>query len=236
VVFPVQTVGPKAKELARRRLLADGGSRKSSPDRPCGPAGRARPRERCDRRSFSRGGDSGSDPDEPEPPPAGRLCACGCGRNLSHRAAQARYLNDAHAATDRQRRKRERDLLNGVPDLPELCRCTPKRQLVDGGVCVQCGHARGQLTDDWLAGPARSEAARCTRLDAAHVEDRRRQAPRGETAKGHAAGGGHMTRHLRPVEQASRARRLQSRRDPEAWVAERHRVLSADRGESARAE
>jgi hypothetical protein len=61
------------------------------------------------RRSSARSGDSGSDSESSEPPPGGRLCECGCGQDISHRAAQALYLNDTHACADRQRRKRKRD-------------------------------------------------------------------------------------------------------------------------------
>jgi hypothetical protein len=163
VVGRVQTVGPTAKERERRRLSRQKHrlSRETPTDR-CRPAGRARPRERRDgrrhsgSRSSSRGGDSGDD-GESEPPAGGRLCQCGCQQDISHRAAQARYLNDQHAAADRQRRKRERDEVNPnrvverrlerltVGDQPRKCRCSTEGVDKDpegAWICVACGRPR----------------------------------------------------------------------------------------------
>jgi hypothetical protein len=153
-----RTVGPTAKQREQRRLLGEALSRQAPPpDRPRELAGRARRRERRERRSFSRGGDGGSEDGESEPPPDGRHCSCGCGSNLVDRAAQARYLNDAHAAAARQRRKRahDRDPANGSPDLPVPCRCAPRRAAVEPGRCLQCGRGR----DEWLVAPATAVAA-----------------------------------------------------------------------------
>jgi hypothetical protein len=46
---------------------------------------------------------------ETEPPSRRRLCAC-CGRDIpADRGPRAKYIDDAHAARDRQRRKRQGD-------------------------------------------------------------------------------------------------------------------------------
>ena len=114
------------------------------------------------RRSSERSGDSGSGEGSEPPPP--RLCACGCELDISHRAPQARYASDAHAAYARQRRKRARarDLRPGVTrrdpylrieadELERLrrrietgCRCNG-HHIADGEDhhCVKCGHRRG---------------------------------------------------------------------------------------------
>lgn len=128
VVFPVQTVGPTAKELQHRRLVSEGGSRRvrsRNGSRPR-PRGAGRPAVRgASRRSSARSGDSGDSGEEgPEgpddaPPSRRRLCAH-CGRPIpAERATQARYCSDTHADADRQRRKRardrERDLRPRVP-------------------------------------------------------------------------------------------------------------------------
>jgi hypothetical protein len=119
--------------------------------------GAGRPAVRgASRRASAKSGDSGDDGESSEPPSAGRTCECGCGQDVSHRAAQALYLNDRHAAADRQRRKRERDLLTGVPGLARTCQCKPMRNPLEPGVCHQCGHARGRLTADWVHDPGPS--------------------------------------------------------------------------------
>jgi hypothetical protein len=119
-----------------------------------------RPRQRREtggRRSSSGGGDSGSADGEPEPPPAGRLCRCGCEASIAHKAPQARYLNDTHAAADRQRRKRDRDNTPSDTDLglgPVRCGCKPKRNPLEPGWCHQCGRPRDGVPVTWVpAGP-----------------------------------------------------------------------------------
>ena len=117
------------------------------------------------RRSSARSGDSGEDgSDCSEPPRGGRRCACSCGADISHRVRQARYLNDQHADADRQRRKRERDLLDGVPNSAKACQCAPQGNLVElvedskGGHCFSCGRAGGFETAKWLYDPHRQAA------------------------------------------------------------------------------
>jgi hypothetical protein len=123
--------------------------------------GAGRPKAQATR-SSARSGDSGSDSEGSEPP--GRLCACGCNSDISHRAPQARYLNTTHADADRQRRKRQRGRV-GNPDVsgrdPYLrldtetferlrrrvetgCRCNG-HHIADpeDGHCCKCGHRRG---------------------------------------------------------------------------------------------
>lgn len=67
-------------------------------------------------------------------------------------------MNDAHAAADRQRRKRKRDWAKPAATDVELaairCRCSPKRHLVDQGGCVQCGRPRQELTPEWVTSRA----------------------------------------------------------------------------------
>jgi hypothetical protein len=128
----------------------------------------------------------GDDSDSSEPPPAGRrTCACHpeCGADISHRAPQARYLNDAHAAAARQRRKRAlaRDWSPDVSrrdpylqlDAAEFarlrsrieqgCRCNG-HHIADpeDHHCTKCGHRRG-----WALPSARG------RLQAGSAETRR---------------------------------------------------------------
>jgi hypothetical protein len=71
--------------------------------------GAGRPAVRgASKRSSARSGDSGED-GETEPPSRRRLCAC-CGRDIpADRGPRAKYIDDAHAARDRQRRKRQGD-------------------------------------------------------------------------------------------------------------------------------
>jgi hypothetical protein len=136
----------------------------TSQPRPRG-AGRPKARASSARRSSERSGDSG---EGSEPPP--RLCACGCELDISHRAPQARYASDAHAAYARQRRKRKRErersnMRPGVSgrdpylrfdlDPPKRfedllarveggCRCNGHHIAdADDGHCVKCGHRRG---------------------------------------------------------------------------------------------
>ena len=131
--------------------------REARNDRPRGS------RRSSTRRSSERSGDSGSEDGEPEPPQAGRLCACNCGESIDHRAAQAKYLNEQHAAAARQRRKRwlGRDWSEGVsprdpyfqfdePTFEQLrqrieqgCRCNGHHiPDADDGHCIKCGHRR----------------------------------------------------------------------------------------------
>jgi hypothetical protein len=120
---------------------------------------RIRGSRRRERSTSSSSDDPGPDP---EPSPAGRReCEC-CGLPLTGKRPQARYLNDAH----RKRAQRQRDRLEPAraPERrlvllteakaapPVRCMCDPKGHLVDGGVCVPCGRARGNGGVAWLAG------------------------------------------------------------------------------------
>lgn len=83
-----------------------------------------------------------------EPPPVGRLCGCGCQADIAHKAPQARYLNETHAAADRQRRKRERDNAPTEAEfglVPSRCRCNPKGNLVDAGTASPAAIRAGPL-------------------------------------------------------------------------------------------
>ena len=103
------------------------------------------------RRASSANSSSSDDP-EPEPPGA-RACAW-CRRDISHKNRDARYCSDshralAHRAGDRANPDRvaERALSNGAVSRAARCGCKPKRNLVFGGVCFQCGLERDQLRD-----------------------------------------------------------------------------------------
>jgi hypothetical protein len=127
------------------------------------------PRERRDRRTSSPSRAGPGDDSESSEPPSRRLCACGCRSDISHRAPQARYLNETHGNADRQRRKRWlargwdpgvsfRDGFLGdpysrfeVPTYEQLrrriedgCRCNG-HHIADGEDrhCIKCGHRRG---------------------------------------------------------------------------------------------
>ena len=161
-------IGPsdvRAVHVTRRaRSTAPRAYRQEANTRP-----RARQRRETRGRRSSGGGDSGSsDSDSSEPPPAGRRCLCGCGLDISHRAPQARYLNDAHAAYVRQRRKRTRardwnpDVSGRDPylrfDLEPPKRFEDLRKRIEDGCrcngdhiadpedrhCCKCGHRRGE--------------------------------------------------------------------------------------------
>ena len=118
------------------------------------PAGR-----RSSKSSRAGPGDDGeqSDP-SPEKP-----CACGCGADVSHRASQAKYLTDAHAAAHRKRRERSRnrdwsaDVSRADPYLrhepeevararrrvEEGCRCNGHHiPDPEDHHCIKCGHDR----------------------------------------------------------------------------------------------
>src|SRR4051794_8360144 len=134
--------------------------------------GEARPARRgTSSRSSSSSGDD--DSSEPEPPPAGRLCKCGCGADISHRAAQARYLNAQHAANARQRRRRPRPdpYLNLPPhELATLrarvdagCRCNG-HHIPDGeGSCIKDGHQRRKEGQDDHRSLVRAQSAETRR-------------------------------------------------------------------------
>jgi hypothetical protein len=140
--------------------------------------GAGRPRASATR-SSARSGDSGDDSEGSEPP--GRLCACGCRSDIGHRAPQARYLNEQHAAAVRQRRKRTRArdwspdvsrrdpyLRFDVPTLEQLrqrieqgCRCNGHHIAdAEDGHCVKCGHRRGWFLPRAATPPARSAETR----------------------------------------------------------------------------
>jgi hypothetical protein len=123
------------------------------------PTALASPREHRARRSSSpsRAGPSDDEGPSDEPPPAGRLCECGCGFPLTGRRPQCRYLNVTH----RKRHQRERDrqtpdrvalraVENGTATRPRRCGCRPAHNLHDRGVCVKCGHARVDVAVAWI--------------------------------------------------------------------------------------
>jgi hypothetical protein len=164
-----------AHQIRRRHALRKLGAAARPRARSRG-AGRPKVRSSA-RRSSERSGDSGEEGSEPP----GRSCACGCGRDITHRAPQAKYLNDTHAAADRQRRKRGRardwspDVSRRDPylrlDAAELarlrnrieqgCRCNGSH-IADPGDrhCLKCGHRRGWSLPVGLAVPARSAETR----------------------------------------------------------------------------
>jgi hypothetical protein len=153
--------------------------REARNDRPRGS------RRSSARRSSERSGDSGDSEGGSEPPP--RACACGCGLDISHRALQARYASDSHAAYARQRRKRDRDRdwsreISGrdtylrfdlepprrFEDLRKRiedgCRCNG-HHIADGEDrhCIKCGHRRGAALPFARFIAARSAEARRAR-------------------------------------------------------------------------
>lgn len=157
--------------LERRRLRAGYGARQEkvaelvtyldavTPRTAPRARGAGRPKAQATR-SSARSGDSGegeqSDPEKP--------CACGCGEDISHRAPQAKYLNNQHADAHRQRRKRDRErdwspdvsrrdpyLRFDVPTFEQLrqrieqgCRCNGHHIAnAEDGHCIKCGHRHG---------------------------------------------------------------------------------------------
>ena len=112
-------------------------------------AGRPAARRAAGARS---GSDPGEDGESSEPPPAGRLCLCGCGASLAHLRAHARYLNDTHrkrAQRDRDRanpeRVVERELARRDPLRPRWCGCCTEAGSYDldgDPVCCHCGLRR----------------------------------------------------------------------------------------------
>lgn len=135
------------------------------PVRIANPARRSMPRARGGgrpraqaTRSSARSGDSGSeDGESSEPPPARRVCGCGCGESIDHLAPQARYLNETHRARAAKRRERHRPeegigLLGNyrvrskvehealLRRVLEGCRCNGSH--IGDEHCIKCGHDR----------------------------------------------------------------------------------------------
>ena len=118
-------------------------------------------RRSSSRRSSERSGDSGDDGPSDEPPSRRRLCACCGGEIPAERGPRARYIDDTHAARDRQRKKRERDRAR-APKIPAtaadrrmfeitdadkarlielvVCRCNGHHLELEAGSCSKCGH------------------------------------------------------------------------------------------------
>jgi len=110
-----------------------------------------RSRERRDgsRRHSTRGGTD--DPDgEPEPPgePAERPCACGCGRDISHKRRDSlTYDSSCRMRLLRQQRELEQTLADerdcerrlAYRAVQPNCRCNGHHLLGDAGGCIKCG-------------------------------------------------------------------------------------------------
>jgi len=110
-----------------------------------------RSRERRDgsRRHSTRGGTN--DPDgEPEPPGESpeRPCACGCGRDISHKRRDSLTFDSAcRMRVLRQQRELERTLADERDNEQRLayravqpnCRCNGSHLLGEDGTCVKCG-------------------------------------------------------------------------------------------------
>lgn len=140
----------------RVRLTRISGARRASARASRGKAVRTRGSRRS--RAAPSGGDDGPGLGESDPE---RRCGCGCGADIGHRALQARYLDDSHAATDRKRRERARARVESpaisareLVSEAELARLT--RRIIEGcrcngshiadpadGHCIKCGHRRG---------------------------------------------------------------------------------------------
>ena len=153
-------VPPRLRWYAEQMVMASSWLRRF-PDAPSRVPRTARARgagRPAARRSTTPSRDGpGDDSDSSEPPPAGRLCGCGCRASIAHKAPQARYLNDTHAAAERQRRKRARDQAPALTDVglaPVRCACWPQHNVVEHGHCVKCGHALGFEFAEWIHGPA----------------------------------------------------------------------------------
>jgi hypothetical protein len=119
------------------------------------PTGLASPRERRYRRSSSpsRAGPSDDEGPSDEPPPAGRLCEnTRCEKDISHRPGLALYCNDAcqQAAWRDRLTVAHLDELVGTVATGLSCKCSPKRNIVIGGMCFHCGRQRGVVTRAWL--------------------------------------------------------------------------------------
>lgn len=143
---------------------------------PTKPRTAARPRHRRDgsRRHSTRGGTSDdpasdSDPPEDSPPPSDgrRFCACGCGLDISHMSAIAKYFNSSHRQAGHRHpdgggqtadpylklSSLDRDALQ--VQAQEGCCCNGGRVTREGyyrdesylldaadGSCAKCGHSR----------------------------------------------------------------------------------------------
>jgi hypothetical protein len=126
------------------------------------------------RASGSRSGQDPGDPDKPEPPQAGRLCQCGCGRSLEHlrrdaqtfgescrkRVQRAREREERAHLADRLDNHRRDPYLEFEPgELERLRRrveegcCCNGHHIPDetGDHCAKCGHDRGALAWAWKA-------------------------------------------------------------------------------------
>jgi hypothetical protein len=97
---------------------------------------------------------SSDDPSEP-PPPEGRLCENKrCEADISHLRKDAKYCDNDNVWKQQAYRDRQTvehlDELVGTVAVGLSCTCSPKRNVVVGGVCFHCGHPRGAVTRDWL--------------------------------------------------------------------------------------
>jgi hypothetical protein len=106
-------------------------------------------------RSGAKSGDSGEDGEPSEPPPAGRLCECGCDRDISHKRADARYFEDkcrvraqrARDAADPERVVERRLERLTVTELPGGCHAECRGEGVErdpegAWICLKCGRPR----------------------------------------------------------------------------------------------
>jgi hypothetical protein len=137
---------------------ASEGSRRGSHVR-ARPRGAGRPKAQSTR-SSARSGDSGPDSESSKPPQVGRLCICGCGRDISDKRAGAIYF-DPEACRKRYQRGLDRAHPDRVvarklkrlaaaerldeltaDELPAGCRCPGQgfeRDPEGVPVCVPCG-------------------------------------------------------------------------------------------------
>jgi hypothetical protein len=126
---------------------------------PRAPREATNTRTRGSRRGTRAAASSSDDPD-PEPPPAARLCACGCGQGISHRRADARYVDDTHSKRSRRAQARRDRVEDHFDDhrhdpyrddrerllLYAVCRCNGghilERDPELGHRCCKCGRQR----------------------------------------------------------------------------------------------
>jgi hypothetical protein len=151
--IPARTVGATAKDRERARLHAGRRPRKDTTRPRSRARGTGRRPKAQSTRSSAKSGDSGSE--DGEPPPA-RECAW-CGEPIDHLNADARHCSAKHrvyAQRERDRREPERVAAraaeNGTAGRAKHCACWPQHDLVDRGVCVKCGRARGVVAVAWI--------------------------------------------------------------------------------------
>jgi hypothetical protein len=123
------------------------------------PHGNGRPARRAGSRRTTNSRSGPDDDPGASAEPAGRRCEnARCQADISHLHPLAHFCDDGGACKQQAYRDRRTiahlDELAGTVTVLLSCICSPQRNLVDEGQCVQCGYPRGPIVRGWLTDPA----------------------------------------------------------------------------------